>query len=60
MKNFDEFKGYRTRIEYDAETKTFVCRSVAPPLFDISDDNAGGADIAVESQSPRRKTSMGK
>jgi len=34
MRSFHEFKGYRTRVEYDVDAKGFVYRKVAGPSLD--------------------------
>jgi predicted HicB family RNase H-like nuclease len=59
MKNFDEFKGYLTRVDYDAESKTFVCRKVA--ALDFNARMKDGKETAATGKAEaHRKKALGK
>ncbi len=45
MKGFTEFKGYRSRVIYDPESKEFVARGLGYPDFEIRD-----AKVPTENQ----------
>ncbi len=43
MKNYEECRGYRFRIEYDLESGSFVSRRLNEPIFD---PNAGANEVS--------------
>ena len=57
MKNYYEFKGYRVRIEYDPESKSFVYQKFVEPALEVT-GHESGEPIAVARERVRKKEAV--
>jgi hypothetical protein len=57
MKNYYEFKGYRVRIEYDPESKSFVYQKFVEPALETT-GHKSGEPIAIAKERVRKEEAI--
>jgi hypothetical protein len=57
MKNYYEFRGYRVRVEYDPESKSFVYQKFVEPALETTGHESGEL-IAIAKERVQKKEAV--